>query len=348
MMKTLIYLCLVLFSQLALAAGDKAFNPDISVNFLGYVRESNLNLGNGFVLQEAEMQFYADVDPYFRANALFSISQKPGTTDFSIDPEEVFVESIFLPVVTIKAGKFKAALGKHNTLHTHAFPFIDAPLISTDLLGDEGLNEVGVSAATLIPINWYMEITTQLLSSTNDVLYDSPNRGNVSVVAQIKNLWDLSDDATLEWSLYGTEGKNKFLRTAQVLGTDLIFKWRPSIGGKYHALIFANQYLDGNSPGNGFTVGQGNALRLGGLASWLQYQFAERWWVQGRMEFEGLPRSETFSDRRKQSALLGFYPSEFSGFRLQYDHMNGGDQPAGHAITLQWNITIGAHPAHSY
>lgn len=362
------------------AAAAKVFNPDTSVNFLGFFRKSNINTGdligrtsdvhNGFNFQEAEIQFFADVDPYFRANALFSIGPETSIDNvdttktpavvtkksgFGIAPEEVFIESISLPIVTARVGKFKAALGKHNTLHTHAFPFIDAPLINQHLLGPEGLNETGVSASALIPaVPWFLEVTGQVLSNNNDVLYNSPNAGDVSGVAQIKNLWDLSDDTTLEWSMFATQGHNAAERTSQVFGTDFIIKWRPAVGGKYSALIFANEYLNGNSPGTGFNVGPSDAIsngeRLDGLASWVQYQFAERWWIQGRVEWEGLTQSDTLPTRTKQSALLGFFPSEFSGFRLQYDHLvaSSTPNPVEHAVTLQWNITIGVHPAHTY
>src|SRR3990172_794042 len=93
----------------------KGFNPDISVNLLGRYRyethgsnDRTDGVHNGLSFEESEMQFSADVDPYFRAVALFSLSQEAGTTDFGIEPEEVFFETLSLPIVTFKAGKFKA------------------------------------------------------------------------------------------------------------------------------------------------------------------------------------------------------------------------------------------------
>ena len=328
--------------------GSKAFNPDISVNFLGLVlrdtRGSNLRTDarhNGISFQEGEMQFIADVDPYFRASALFSVAQKDNSTDFGIDPEEVYAESISLPVVTVRGGKFKAALGKHNQQHTHAFPFIDAPLINQDLLGTEGLNEAGVSAAALIPAPWFLELTLQALGTTNTKIFNSPGSGDYAGVASLKNLWDLSDSTTFEVSTYGTEGPNSGGGQSYVFGSDIILKWRPAEGGKYKAVIWQTEYLNGNLQSTANP-------RLSGIASWVQYQFAERWWVQARAEYEGLPPKATgLTAKRKQSALLGFFPSEFSGFRVQYDHLLA-DQGDGHAVELQWNFSIGAHPAHAY
>src|SRR5437868_4757338 len=77
----------------------KPFNPDVSANFLGlatggtlYPSTSTLLTHNGVQLQEAELQFLADVDPYFRASALLSVAPTI-TGDFGIDPEEVYFES---------------------------------------------------------------------------------------------------------------------------------------------------------------------------------------------------------------------------------------------------------------
>lgn len=346
------------------AAGGKVFNPDTSVNFLGLMQHgtgvSNDRTSpdhNGILLQEAELQFFADVDPYLRANALLSIAQEDGGTGYGIDPEEVFLETIDLPVVTLRAGKMKLALGKHNTLHTHAFPFIDAPLVNQRLLGDEGLNETGVSAAALLPFAWFSEFTLQGFSETNEDLFsisgaspsDVPPSGRVGGLMNWRNLWDLSDDLTYELAAYGTRGKNAMNAFSTVWGADSIFKWRPSEGGKYHALVWASEYLNGNRRGLVDGTSGENIARLGGWASWLQYQFAERWWIQARAEKAGTPHSDALPTSRKYSALLGFFPSEFSGFRLQYDRQKDSDRErTDHTLALQFNVTIGAHPAHSY
>jgi hypothetical protein len=350
------------------AGAGKAFNPDISANFLGLWQhgtglsnDRGAPPANGFSLQEAELQFTADVDPYLRASALFSVAQEPtgtpGELEWGIDPEEVYLETISLPVVTLKVGKFKLALGKHNQLHTHAFPFIDAPLIHQALLGDEGVNEVGLSAAALIPASWYSELIVQGFSPTNDTLFNdtasgTPTRsGDVGALVRWKNLLDLSDDLTAELGLGGLEGKNGLRETASVLAGDLTFKWRPSEGGKYQALIWSTEYLRGRHPISLLDPATGTSTinRLGGIASWVQYQFAERWWVQARFERLGLPHAEGVPSRTRQSALFGFFPSEFTGLRLQYDHENRGPRgKADHTVAFQYNISIGAHPAHAY
>jgi hypothetical protein len=338
------------------AAKGNAFNPDISANFLGlYERGTGVSDDrtqsphNGFALQEAELQMLSDVDPYLRASVLLSISQQKNSADYGIDPEEVFLETTSLPYVTIRGGKFKMALGKHNQLHTHAFPFIDAPLINQLVLGDEGLNESGVSANVLLPVDWYSEVTAQAFSLTNEDLYGSGNSGNVGGLLHLKNLFDLTDDLTMEIGLSGTMGKNSFAQTSSVLGADLTFKWRPAVGGKYHALIWQTEYLNADRPGEIDATTHLSQAIVSGAASWLQYQFAERWWVQARQEYVGLTKSVGVPSENKTSFLLGFFPSEFSGFRVQYDFENlQGRGKTDQTFALQYNISIGAHPAHAY
>jgi hypothetical protein len=348
---------------LILLAGSICFahsnsNPDISVNFLGlYLNGSGvsgdpkISPHKGFSLQEAEMQFLSDVDAYLRANALFSIAQDDQGV-YGIDPEEVYVETISLPKVTFRAGKFKMALGKHNQLHTHAYPFLDAPLIQQKLIGREGLNESGLSAAALLPTSWYSEITLQAFSLNNDALYNSKDSGDIGGLAHFKNLFDINDDLTLELGLSTTSGKNQFEKAASAFGADFTLKWRPSEGGKYHAFIWSTEYLDGQRPGllqDQSVTNSPSAKNLAGVASWVQYQFAQRWWAQLRYEYLGTTHSPGAIAADKQSYLVGFFPTEFSGVRLQYDHTNIHDinRPED-AIGIQYNITIGAHPAHAY
>jgi hypothetical protein len=335
---------------------SKVLNPDTSVNFLGLWQrgtgisnDRNQSNHNGITLQEVELHFSADVDPYVRAVALLAAEQEDGSTDYGIEPEEVFLETISIPRVTFKAGKFFTAFGKHNQLHRHAFPFIDAPLVHQQVLGDEALNDAGLSASALLPAPWYSELIAQAINGGNETLYGSGRSGNLSGVVRLKNLWDLHDDLTLEFGLSGTGGKNVANRSSSALGSDLTFKWRPSRGGKYRSVAWSTEYLQGHH----FVADPGGAAlaieKLGGIASWIQYQFAQRWWIQGRFEYLGMPKSTLLPVRKKQSALLAFTPSEFSGFRLQYDHLNDGPRgKTDHTIGLQFNVSIGAHPAHTY
>jgi hypothetical protein len=326
---------------------SKYANPDMSVNFLTLYQSGNRggNLtdfpgeANGFSLQEAELQFFSDVDPYFRANALLSVSQSSPTSEFGIEPEEVFVETTSIPDVTFKIGKFKASLDRQNLMHTHALPFIDASLIDQRMVGDS-LNEVGVSAAVLMPVNWFSEVTVQALQGQNEILFNSTNRNNLPSLLHLRNLWDLSDELTMDWGLTGLYGANSHDKYTHVYGSDVTFKWQPLEGGKYRALNFTLEYLSGD------IAGDPDGEFLNGASTWLQYKFAEEWWAETRYDY--VDPQGNIPAQSKESYLISYSPSEFSGFRLQYDHLEDGIKPSEDKISIQMNITIGAHPAHSY
>jgi len=290
-------------------------------------------------LQEAELQFSSDVDAYFTAKALFSVAEENGS--YGIEPEETYVETISVPYVTLRLGKSKMPLGKHNQLHSHAFPFINAPLINTTILGEEGLNETGIGVSTLSPLPWFSEITLDYTQGDNADLFNSGKKSDKAVIGRFKNLWDLSDSTTLELGFSGAKGKNSDHLDTNLYGADLTLKWRPIDGGKYHSFEWGNEFLEKDRKGaaNG---------KLSGLVSFLKYQMAQRWYAQYRYDYLGLNKSKSINASKRHTALVAFVPSEFSSVRLQYETINDGQVEDESRVSLQLNISIGAHPAHAY
>ncbi len=346
-------------------------SPNVSANALFLMRNSNFHKDdanlttpdqtpNGFDLRETEVQLYSDVDPYSRLNLVLSISPKyqvDGSSvseKWGIEPEEATVESNVIQDVTLKLGKFKAFLGKHNTMHTHAFPFIEAPLANTKLLGDEGLNDTGLSAAFLLPTNWFSELTLQYLRGKGENSeFNSPTPASSVGLVHYKNLNDLSDDLTMEIGLSYAQGGNSYRQTTTLSGADLTFKWRPSSGGKYKSLLWSTEYLSRRQGQASVADEKGS-----GLASWVQFQFAERWAALYR--YDNLTVKDTFDSTNlpndlweRHSVGLNYTTSEFAAFKLELNQRHGGTvnssfETTERSIFLQANFTIGAHPAHSY
>ncbi len=354
-------------TQTSAPAGSvQTMNPDISLNFLTLYKSAKregakkTEEGGGFALQEAEIQFNSNVDAYFKAVATFGIHPEeheeeahaseigteevevaPEEQHYGIDPEEIYLETISLPNVTLKLGRFHADLGRHNKLHAHAYPFVDAPIINQRLLGDEGLIENGLSASVLVPLPWFMEVTAQALQGDSPALFSSQSSTDIASVYRVRNLWDLSDAWTIDLGVSGAQGSNAWNGKTKVHGADLSLKWRPVVGGKYQSLSLAYEYLAGeieNRP---------EEEKLSGYASWLQYQASQRVWLQVRTE-EAKSQDEGAKKHKKLSALIGFNPTEFSGIRMQYDQLHDNEEKPLNTFLVQGNITIGAHPAHTY
>lgn len=374
-MKTLFCFLLVLWattpaqsqSSSTATGTSTAFNPAISVNglFLGYyqsdplMRETafghehegegaelaetaqveeeqrhGLADDTGLHVQEVEVRFTSIVDAYFKADMVLAI---PGTE--GIELEEATIATTHLPNITLKAGKFYGDFGKHNLLHTHAFPFLDSPLINERILGGEGLNEVGVEACLLLPASWYSELSVQVFNGDNE-LFNSANGNDLVYLSHWENLWDVNDDATLELGGSYTFGKNDHAKITQLWGGDLTFKWRSSKPARYRTFVFQAEYIQAR-------VSDGiDTESVGGLYALMQYQFSRRGWLQARYDVFGLPKIESERDTRF-SGLLALIISEFSALRLQYNLNREGGQNI-QQLAMQLNITLGAHPAHAY
>ena len=325
---------------------SRSFNPAISANGLflaAYDSEDGAGLkpGHGFGsetgmrVQEVEMQISAFVDPYLKADLIFAL---PGGEE--IELEEGFVTTQGLPLpLTVKVGKFFADLGRHNLLHAHQFPFLDAPLVHQRLLGDEGLNEAGIGVSLLLPTPWFTEVSGQVFDGDNE-LFASEDGEDLLYVGHLRNFVDMGESATLELGGSFAAGNNRFDKLTSVVGGDLTLKWRSLRRSRGRGLIWQSEYLYSRQNLAGDTK------REGGLYSLVQFQFARRWWIQGRYDLFGLPKEDGARVHRG-SALLAFVPSEFSALRLQYNHLEE-DGKGVNQLFAQLNFTIGSHPAHRY
>ncbi|WP_419168685.1 hypothetical protein [Halobacteriovorax sp.] len=330
------------------------FNPSIGLNALTlYKNSARDNDHDGFQLQEAEIQFSADVDAYFRAEATFAIHPEHEVEEeagheghgYAFEPEEIFAETISIPDVTVKIGKFYTQFGKYNMVHTHAQPFIYRGVVQEYMFGEEGLNEVGVGVSTMLPLPWFSDLTVQFIQPSNEELFhEDPH--SIATVANLKNLWDLSESLTLEWGLSGLYYNHRSLPTelrnrTTVLGSDLTFKWKPVKKGKYSSFVWSTEFIHKDIQGE-------NELKNGGVSTFFRYQLAQRWYAQAQYEFLGLFADESLTDTNVYTGLIAFVPTEFSSLRVQYDDIHDGEDHPEKRVSLQLSFSIGAHPAHVY
>ena len=285
------------------------------------------NLEDGFSVQEVEIYFKSNIDPYWTGNVSLGIAQHEGA--FDLDLEEAFVESLFIPKLTVRMGKFYAFLGRHNNLHTHYYPFIDPPLINQTLFGFHGWNGSGASLAYLSPLPWYSEFMVQ-------GFYSHSKEEKLSGVLFFKNLWDLSDQSTLELDLsYGAGIKNyKHLCNAA-----LVWKWKALGSIKNHSVAWTTEFTQ--------ALEESSSKGVGGLSSYVQWQFVKNWWLEGRAEYISRPKLDSM-DIQKYSVLLAFAATEYSAFRLQYSAGQEENGEWGHSVLIQSNMSLGTHPAHLY
>ncbi len=123
-------------------------------------------VANGFNFSEAELALSAAVDPYFDAAVYLSIDGE-GTLEL----EEAWFQTRALPYgLKLKAGKFLSNFGYANNQHPHQWDYADQNLPYLNLLGDHGLQDVGVQLTWLPDWPVYTLLGAEILQGDQEQL----------------------------------------------------------------------------------------------------------------------------------------------------------------------------------
>ncbi|PYV77272.1 MAG: hypothetical protein DMG97_02080, partial [Acidobacteria bacterium] len=156
------------------SAAAKALNPDISVigDFIGAAGGNTapplatLQPFPSMEMHESEIGLQAIIDPYARGDFFISFGEQ------GVNLEEGYITFTALPAGLIaKAGKMRSAFGKVNTLHNHVLPWVDRPLVTTNLVGGEdGIDDAGFSLQRILPApkGIFLEATGQVFRGDSD------------------------------------------------------------------------------------------------------------------------------------------------------------------------------------
>jgi hypothetical protein len=191
---------------------QSSINPDISLigtfntytNFIkGTPEYGKLNF------ETPEMELFVDgyLNPFARA-----------TANIAYEEGEFVVEELYANIVRglpldlqLKAGKYLVGFGKINTIHPHAWHFLERPLFHQVFFNPDGFNEVGASLSYLLPagdlysnmeVGIYNGQSIPILIDTNSV-----ERGiNPIFVGRLNSFFNLGDYANLEVGLSSSYG----------------------------------------------------------------------------------------------------------------------------------------------
>src|SRR5579859_3749571 len=225
-------------------------NPAIGMSalFLGQVAP-DLNQPYGLLFQEAEISVISTVDPYWTLAGNFVFAADPGTgIPDSVAAEEAYATNDSIPNLQIKVGELRAFFGKHGLLHTHAFPFIQAPIIMGNSIGQEGFKDAGLELAWLTPLPWYSELTLGgytpvAFSGDHPLDFASPSHDNIPYLGHLKNLFDLDENTTLELGGSALTGMGGDGLHHAVYGGDLTIRNVPLIRSNQGGWILQGEYL---------------------------------------------------------------------------------------------------------
>jgi hypothetical protein len=333
----------------AATAGSKVFNPDMAVigDFLGAGGSNSVNPAPALEMHESEASFQAIVDPYARADFFLSFGEE------GVNLEEGYVTFPAVPGgLLVRAGKMRSAFGKVNGLHNHVLPWTDRPVVINNLLGGEdGINDAGISVARLIPNRWlFLEATGQVFRGDSSDVFRSSRRGDLSAVGHLRAYHDITESSNIDFGASYARGHNdagfvdgvdvgRF--TTGLFGVDATFRWRPLARSIYHSFVGRSEIVwsrrdqfGGRQDASGYYVSA-------------DYQFARRWFVGGRYDRSGRAADASLIDIG-QSAILTYWPSEFSQIRGQYRRTEYAPGPTANEVLFQLQFSIGAHGAHPF
>src|SRR5438477_5698621 len=180
------------------SSNAKLLNPDISLigDFIGTAGHNNVSPSRSLEMHESEVGFQAIIDPYARADAFLSFGET------GVNVEEAYVTFTSLPAgLLLKVGKMRAEFGKVNTIHNHALPFIDRPLVTNNLVGGEdGIDDAGISLSRFLPApkNWFFQGTAQVYRGDSSDVFTANRRQDVSVVGHLRLYRDLGESTNID------------------------------------------------------------------------------------------------------------------------------------------------------
>ena len=337
----------------------------------------------GFNARNLELALDGAVDPYFEgfANIVFKLDNENET---SVEVEEAFMQTTTLPWdLQAKGGQFFAPLGRINAQHPHVWDFVDVPLVEGRLLGPDGLRGLGAQIAWLVPVPWYSQLVLAAQNGNGGTGFSFRNRGQDDIfygrntidrglggvedmvfIPRIENSFDLSSTQTLLVGVSGAFGPNDTGTdtSTRIYGADVFYKWKSSHaeGGwpfvKWQTEALLRQFDAGRGADDSFPVHEN--FDDYGAYSQVVWGFHKGWTAGLRGDYLHMEESMFTDDPQRQSRWRGspevtWYPTEFSKFRLQYNHdylesnrfLSSANEDS---VFLQFEFALGAHAAHKF
>ena len=337
------------------SSASKALNPDVSVigDFIGAAGNTNtpplatLQPFPSLQMHESEIGLQAIIDPYARGDFFMSFGEE------GVNLEEGYITFTALPAGFVaKVGKMRSAFGKVNMMHNHVLPWIDRPLVSTNLVGGEdGIDDAGFSVERILPApkGIFLQATGQVFRGDSADVFRAANRSDVSTVAHLRGYKDLTESTNVDLGLSYARGHNDAMLlngvagdfVTQLYGADATVRWKPLRRSIYHSFVGRTELIW--SQRQQFPVEQ----RAFGFYTSADYQFGRRWFGGGRFDYSDRSRFGNLTDKGA-AATLTYWPSEFSQLRGEYRFTHYAENRDSHEFLMQLIFSLGAHGAHPF
>jgi hypothetical protein len=331
-------------------------NPEISIStdmLANYKTEAphyTDESRSGFKLRVVEFMFQSNLDPFSFTKIIVEAGHE------GVEVGEAYVTWVNLfNRFNLTAGKFRQQFGVVNRWHGHALDQTFFPLPITLYMGEEGLNQIGLS------FNWLMpsltananELTLQITNSQNEELFGGEEYSLPSGLVHFKNFYDLNPSTYLEVGFTGLAGTNDDIgftfsedhTWTYMAGADLTLVWEPVNRARYKGVTWRSEgyYLYRQQNGNG------DIEAIGGY-SYLEYRLSRRFIVGARVDIAQPPELNNGDTYLWQTVpYITFWQSEFVYMRLQWNHLDGNNiDEKDNQVFFQIDWSIGPHKHEKY
>ena len=364
-----------------------AFNPAIGVLFNGRFtsfqrdpdtyRLPGFPLGRevgpgpeGFALDETELNFSSNVNDLFYASLTAAL--EAGDGEVEIDLEEAFIQTLALPGgLTIKAGRFFAALGYLNENHSHTDNFAVRPLPYQAFLAGQ-FNDDGVQVSIVLPTDLYVQLGGGIFRGADFPAGGAANGGAGAYTGFLRVGGDVgfshSWRAGFSYLHADASGRESgpeaggpadllvFDGNSDLLIADFKYQWAPNGNTTERYFVLQGEYFRRTQDGsfNGVPYdGEDGGWYLEGI-----YKFKRGWRVGYRYSQLDPERNvptallgtglEPLSGRpRAHSVMLDWARNDFSLLRVQFTRDLSGLR-GDSRFYIQYIMSIGAHGAHKF
>lgn len=367
-------------------SSDNAFNPAIGAvlnghyaSFSGHnpdiagfgVGEEGGRTGEGLALDEAELNFKSNVDDKFTANLTASLSEEDGETE--VELEEANIRTLGLPYgLGLTAGRFLAPVGYLNEHHEHTDDFADRPLPNRVFLNN-AYKDDGVLASWLLPTDFYSEIGGGVVRGNDFPGGGSDGDNPGAWMAYARTGGDIGDNmnwlagiSTLQ-TRPGDRAANDdtvhFHGDSDLYAASLHYIWDPTGNAQEQEVSLQGEYFWRNEDGTyeDTDAGTGAVAYDDHQSGWYAqgvYKFAPQWRVGARYSrlnpgdvpagLAGSALDDGGHNPWNAALMADWTNSEFSRVRLQYGHEDPSKGESDNQVILQYIMSIGAHPAHTF
>jgi len=338
----------------------QAINPEISIT--GDAFGQLILNEDGFTNEMRSGAFYrvvgahiqSNLDPYSTAKAILEFT--PNGVGFG---EAYMTINSILPNINVTLGKFRQQFGVINRWHEHALDQFDFPLALKTILGEEGINQTGISADWLLPpiVGDANNLKLEITNGQSDHLFAGEFFSFPTILGRFNSYSDLTRNIYLELGFSGMIGQNNIkgyvndtkiiegTRYTTLAGFDLTLFWEPLNKAKYNSFIWRTEiyYVDKDQ------FSAPNISALGGY-SYAEYKFTERWQAGARFDY-----TQPFETENKDKYLyqvvpyLTWWQSPWVKMRLQYNYLDGNILDSSNS-TLRFQIVwaMGPHKHDRY